>query len=85
MTQATEYDARADAYAQQRQQVADMERTAEHLFYRGNTMLRAITEDMITLNTREAVTRSNVARACFEGAAYAKREAAALRNALPTE
>lgn len=67
------------------QAAADREREAEWLFFRGMSMLRTVSEDMVMTDRTQAVARSNVARACFEGAAYAKREAASLRNRIPPE
>ena len=85
MTQTTDHDALADARARQRQWMADMERTADRFFFRANTMLNAINEEMIMSDRTQAMARSNIARACVEAAAYAKREAQGLRNTLPTE
>lgn len=82
MTDPTVYDAHAEMLAQQRQYVADMDRTAERFFFRANSMLNAITEDMVMTDRTQAMARSNIARACVEAAAYAKREAAALRTRL---
>lgn len=82
MTEPTAYDAHAEALAQQRQYLDDLERTGDRFFFRANTMLNAITEEMVMADRTQAMARSNIARACVEAAAYAKREAAALRTRL---
>lgn len=82
MSEPTGYDVYADAMAQQRQQMHDLDRTADRFFFRANSMLNAITEDMVMLDRTQAMARSNIARACVEAAAYAKREATALRTRL---
>ena len=74
-----------DFFSQQEQARADYERQAERLFFRAMGQLSRISEDMIMHDRAEAMARSNLARACFEGAAYAKREAASLRRSIPTE
>jgi len=79
------YEVLAQAHQQKLQAIADLERSAERFWFRANSMLNGITEDMIMNDMRQTMCRSNIARACFEGAAYAKREAAALRASLSTE
>ena len=82
MTDPTAYDAQADLIAQQRQYLADLDRQGDRFFFRANAMLNAITEDMVMTDRTQAMVRSNVARALVEAAAYAKREASALRTRL---
>lgn len=82
MTEPTAYDAHAELMAQQRQYMADLDRTADRFFFRANSMLNAITEEMVMTDRTQAMARSNIARACVEAAAYAKREASALRTRL---
>lgn len=81
----TGYEALAQLHQQKLQAIADLERTAERYYFRANAMLNSVTEEMIRGDMPQTVCRSNLARACLEGAAYAKREAAALRASLSTE
>ncbi len=76
---------RPEFFSPQEQARGNYERQAEWLYFRGMTMLQKISEEMIAGDRTEAMARSNIARACFEGAAYAKREAASLRRSIPTE
>lgn len=82
MTEPTAYDVQAELLTQQHQHLNDLDRTADRFFYRANTMLNAITEEMVMTDRTQAMARSNIARACVEAAAYAKREATALRTRL---
>ncbi len=74
-----------DFFSQQEQARSDYERQAEVLYFRAMGQLSRISEDIIMNDRSQAMARSNIARACFEGAAYAKREAASLRRSIPTE
>ena len=85
MTQVTGWEERSEQQQQLMEQLGNFERQAEHLFFRAVTMLNKINEEMIMGDRSQAMARSNISRACTEAAVYAKREAAALRNRMPTE
>lgn len=85
MTQVTDWRERSEEHQKLLEQASNFERQAEHLFFRAVTMLNKINEEMIMGDRSQAMTRSNISRACTEAAVYAKREAAALRNRMPTE
>lgn len=85
MTQVTGWRERSQEEQELLERIGNFERQADNLFFRAVTMVNKVTEDMIMNDKGQAMARSNLSRACTEAAIYAKREAAALRNRMPTE